>query len=229
MSRRVVVAIDGPAGAGKSTIARALARRLGYIYIDTGAMYRAVALWALRARIPLDDAHKLEQLAREARIEFSAGSSHILLNGEDVTVQIREPGMAEAASKVSMIRGVRRALAGAQRAMGEAASVIMEGRDIGTVIFPDADVKIFLDADPEARVGRRVDDMRRRGLEVVSDGVAREIGDRDRRDRTRAEAPLIQAPDAVYLDTTGLSIDQTEEAVLKIIRKRVSNGKEVAR
>jgi len=229
MSKRVVVAIDGPAGAGKSTIARALARRLGYIYIDTGAMYRAVALWALRAGIPLDDAYKLEQLAREARIAFSAGSSQVSLNGEDVTAQIREPGMAEAASKVSMIRGVRRALAGAQRSMGEASSVVMEGRDIGTVIFPDAEVKIFLDADPKERSERRVDDMRQRGLDVASDGVAREIADRDRRDRTRAEAPLIQAPDAVYLDTTGLSVDETEEAVLKIIRTRVSNGKEVAR
>lgn len=229
MSKRVVVAIDGPAGAGKSTIARALARRLGYVYIDTGAMYRAVALWAIRLGIALNDAHKLEQLAREARIEFAAGSSRVLLNGEDVTTAIREPGMAEAASKVSMIGGVRRAMVAAQRAMAEATSVIMEGRDIGTVVFPDADVKIFLDADPEARAERRVDDMRRRGLDVEPDGVAQEIAERDRRDRTRAESPLIQAPDAVYVDTTGLSVEQVEEAVLKIIRTRVSNGKEVAR
>ncbi len=229
MSKRVVVAIDGPAGAGKSTIARALARRLGYVYIDTGAMYRAVALWAIRAGIALNDAHKLEQLAREARIEFAAGSSRVLLNGEDVTAAIREAGMAEAASKVSMIGGVRRAMVAAQRAMAEATSVIMEGRDIGTVVFPDADVKIFLDADPGARAERRVDDMRSRGLAVEPDGVAQEIAERDRRDRTRAESPLVQAPDAVYVDTTGLSVGQVEEAVLKIIRTRVSNGKEVAR
>jgi cytidylate kinase len=229
MSRRVVVAIDGPAGAGKSTVARALARRLGYVYIDTGAMYRAVALWAVRLGVALNDAHRLEQLAREARIEFAAGSSRVLLNGEDVTAAIREPGMAEAASKVSMIGGVRRALVAAQRAMAESASVIMEGRDIGTVVFPDADVKIFLDADPEARAERRVEDLRRRGLAVEPDGVAQEIAERDRRDRTRSESPLIQAPDAVYVDTTGLSVERVEEAVLKIIRTRVSNGKEVAR
>jgi cytidylate kinase len=210
-------------------VARALARRLGYVYIDTGAMYRAVALWALRLGVALNDAHRLEQLAREAHIEFAAGSSRVLLNGEDVTAAIREPGMAEAASKVSMIGGVRRALVAAQRAMAESASVIMEGRDIGTVVFPDADVKIFLDADPRARAGRRVEDLRRRGLAVEPDGVAQEIAERDRRDRTRAESPLIQAPDAVYVDTTGLSVERVEEAILKIIRTRVSNGKEVAR
>jgi cytidylate kinase len=230
MSKRiVVVAIDGPAGAGKSTVARSVARRLGYVYVDTGAMYRAVALWALRAGIPPDDAFKLEQLAREARIEFTPGGERVLLNGEDVTAEIRRPEAGEAASKVSAISGVRRAMVDAQRALASQNSVLMEGRDIGTVVFPDADVKIFLDANEQVRAERRVEDLRKRGIKVNAEEVAREIADRDRRDRTRTEAPLIQAPDAIYFDTSGLTIDQVEDEVLKIIRARVSNGKEVKR
>ncbi|HVO97953.1 MAG TPA: (d)CMP kinase [Bryobacteraceae bacterium] len=221
MARKpVIVAIDGPAGAGKSTIARALARRLGFTYIDTGAMYRAVALWAMRVNVDLDDALKLEQLAREARIEIE-GDSRVLLNGEDVTAAIRDAEVSEAASKVSTAPGVRRAMRDEQRRIGSLHSVVMEGRDIGTVVFPDADVKIYLDADPAIRAGRRA-------LETGADAgkIAREIAERDQRDRTRSEAPLTQAPDAEYVDSTALTLEQAEEAILKIVRARTSNGKE---
>ncbi|MBS1876445.1 MAG: (d)CMP kinase [Acidobacteria bacterium] len=229
MARCVVVAIDGPAGAGKSTIARAVARRLGYVYIDTGAMYRAVALWALRNGIAPDDSHKLDELARHAKIEFTAGASTVVLNGEDVTAAIREPEVSDAASKASALPGVRRAMVDAQREMATGSSVVMEGRDIGTVVFPDAAVKIFLDANPDVRATRRVEELRGKGMEVGAETVAQEMADRDRRDRTRTEAPLVQAPDAIYVDTTGLTIEEVEEAVLKVIRGRVSNGKDVVR
>ena len=211
-----MIAIDGPAGAGKSTIARSLAGRLGFTYIDTGAMYRAVALWALRAGIDLDDMHRLEQLAKAADIEFDG--DRVILNGEDVTASIREPDVSDAASKVSIVPGVRRALREQQQSMGAARSVVMEGRDIGTVVFPEAQVKIFLDADPGERARRRAAETG-----IAPDQAAREMEERDRRDRTRAEAPLLQAPDAEYLDTSGLSPEQVEEAILKLVRKRTSN------
>ena len=215
----MIVAIDGPAGAGKSTIARSLARRLGFTYIDSGAMFRAVALWAMRAQVDLDDLHKLEQLAREARIEFE-GDTRVLLNGEDVTAAIRDPEVSKAASKVSIAPGVRRALRDEQRRIGSLHSVVMEGRDIGTVVFPDADVKIYLDADPHIRAGRRAQET---GAAVNE--IAREMHERDQRDRTRSEAPLMQAPDAEYIDSSGLSPEEVEEAILRVVRARTSNGK----
>jgi cytidylate kinase len=214
--KTIIIAIDGPAGAGKSTIARSLAGRLGFTYIDTGAMYRAVALWALRAGIDLDDNHRLEQLAKAADIEFDG--DRVILNGEDVTAAIREPDVSDAASKVSIVPGVRRAMREQQQSMGASKSVVMEGRDIGTVVFPQAQVKIFLDANPETRAERRA---RETGAEV--DSVAREIAERDQRDRSRTEAPLTQAPDAEYIDSSTLPPEEVEEAILKIIRRRTSN------
>jgi cytidylate kinase len=221
LSKRITVAIDGPAAAGKSTLARRIADKLGFICIDTGAMYRAVALWAMRTRVALSDMHRLEQLAREANIEFVSGSSSVLLNGEDVTEAIRAPELGDAASQVSQVPAVRRALVRKQRDIGETASVVMEGRDIGTMVFPDATVKIFLDASPEVRAERRAQEF---AMPAVA--VAEQIAQRDLRDRTRTESPLVQAPDAVYVDTTGLSIDEVEAALLKIVRDRTSNGKE---
>jgi cytidylate kinase len=221
-TKRVIVAIDGPAGAGKSTIARRLAERLGFTYIDTGAMYRAVGLWALRQGLEVTDMHRMEQLARAAAIQLLPGS-RILLNGEDVSTAIRTPEVSDAASKVSVIPAVRRALVEKQRALAETTSVVMEGRDIGTVVFPHAEVKIFLDAEADERARRRYREAPQDGSE---EQVAREMRERDQRDRTRAEAPLTQAPDAVYVDSTGLTPEAVEEAILKVIRARVSNGKE---
>ncbi len=221
MTKRITIAIDGPAGAGKSTLARRIAAKLGFVYVDTGAMYRAVALWALRANVALSDMHRLEQLANAAHIEFAPGDNSVLLNDEDVTSAIRTPEVSHAASEVSLVPAVRRALVEKQREIGEKASIVMEGRDIGTVVFPDATVKIFLDAIPEERATRRANEVA-----LPADVVERQIRERDQRDRGRAESPLVQAPDAVYVDTTGLSIEEAEAAILKIIRDRTSNGRE---
>jgi cytidylate kinase len=222
--RIVVVAIDGPSGAGKSTIARRLADRLQFIYIDTGAMYRAVALWGWRQGVDMGDMHRMEQLASAANIDLAPG--RIELNGEDVTEDIRRPEVSTGASKIAVIPGVRRAMVSKQRAIGERSSVVMEGRDIGTVVFPDAAVKIYLDAQIAERVHRRLDEMRAKGIEMDADVLAAQMKERDLRDTNRVDSPLAQAPDAVYLDSTQLSLDQVEEAILKIVRTRVTNGKE---
>jgi CMP/dCMP kinase len=229
MSKRIIVAIDGPAGAGKSTIARRVADRLGFVYINTGAMYRAVALWALRNGTDLNDMHRLEILAKEAKIEFLIGDGRVRLNGEDVSEAIYSPEVTAAASKVSSVAGVRRALIPLQRGIAQTASVVMEGRDIGSVIFPEAQIKIFLDANPEERARRRTLELQDRGEQVGVATVEAALRERDARDRQRTEAPLLQAPDAVLLDTTTLSPDQVEEQILQLVRSRTANGKEVHR
>jgi CMP/dCMP kinase len=217
----IVIAIDGPAAAGKSTIARRLAAKLGFIYIDSGAMYRAVALWALREKLDPSDRHRMEQLALAAGITLKDDGARVVLNGEDVTEAIRAPEVSRAASLVATIAGVRRALVEKQREIGSQNNVVMEGRDIGSVVFPNADVKIFLDAKSEERA-------RRRAAEVngSSEVISQQLRERDDRDRTRTEAPLTQQPDAVYVDSTGLSIDEVEEAILRLVRARITNGKE---
>ncbi len=218
----IVIAIDGPAGAGKSTVARQLAAQLGFTYIDTGAMYRAVALWAIRSNLALTDMHRMEQLADASVIVLHSETSQVSLNGEDVTEAIRTPEVSESASRVAAIAGVRRSMVAKQRKIAEDTNVVMEGRDIGSVVFPQAQVKIFLDADHTERARRRVDQQ---GESAEMERIAQELAERDHRDRMRAESPLAQAPDAVYINSTDLSIEEVVEALLKVVRAKTANGK----
>jgi cytidylate kinase len=215
----LIIAIDGPAGAGKSTVARTVARRLGYLFINTGAMYRAVAWKALREGVPLDDAGAVGRLAGESVIELTGGvdSMRVLIDGRDITDEIATPQIGFAASMVSTISAVRRALVARQQQMGRAGGVVMEGRDIGTQVFPDAEVKIYLDASPEARAQRRYDDDLARGVAVASpEEMKEEIERRDTRDKTRADSPLLRAEDAVYIDSSAMTVDEVVERILEI-------------
>jgi cytidylate kinase len=205
-----VIAIDGPAGAGKSTIAKGLAKELSYIYIDTGAMYRAVAYQALQQGIAADDAQALTKLAAESEIDMrvEGGENRILLNGEDVTAEIRLPEVGAMASPVSAIGGVREHLVAQQRRLAARGNVVMDGRDIGTVVLPDADCKIYLTASLDERVMRRYTELKAKGLDTTPEEVKNDIETRDYRDSHRENSPLRQADDAVYLDSTGLGIDE---------------------
>ena len=217
MMKPLIIAIDGPSGAGKGTIARAVARRLGFRHVDTGAMYRALAWKALQETIDLADEPAVAALARRAHFDVRDGS--VRLDGHDVAGAIRTPQMDEAASIVARQPKVREALIARQRAAGAVGGVVMEGRDIGTVVFPAADVKIFLDASPEERARRRATDPAHaagKGVTAIAD-VAIALAERDRLDRTRATSPLMMADDAVLIDTTAMSIDDAVEMVMKEI------------
>jgi cytidylate kinase len=220
MENRIVVAIDGPAGAGKSTIARAVAERLGFLHVDSGAMYRAVALWALENSIDPGDSHQVVPMAENAEIALADG--RVVLNGRDITAEVRRPEISQAASKVSAIAGVRRELVSKQQQYAAVASVVMEGRDIGTVVYPGAQVKIYLDASPDIRAKRRVDEV---GGDYET--VLRDIRERDNRDATRADSPLRKAEDAVYMDTSDMDEDNVIMAVLQIVQERISKRRGV--
>lgn len=225
----MTIAIDGPAGSGKSTVARTVADRLGYLYIDTGAMYRAVAYRALQASIPVADEQRLTQLAQSLRMQFvrdEGGSLRLLVDGEDVSEAIRTPAVSQATSPVSAFRGVRERLVQLQRQMGADGNVVMEGRDIQTVVFPDAEVKIFLTASDDERARRRHLELRQRGQQVCFEEVRRQMQERDRRDSERSLAPLAKAPDAVEIDTDHMGIEQVVEAVLQVARQRAGESPE---
>jgi cytidylate kinase len=218
----VIIAIDGPAASGKSTVARALAKHLGSGYLDTGAMYRAVAAEALRRGIALDDAAALTALAESVSITFEreAGSvlpTRVLIDGRDVTTEIRQPNVDTAVSPVSAVAGVRGAMVRIQRESGGEGDWVVEGRDIGTVVFPDAPVKVYLTASAEERARRREIDMRRLGVEIATDDVQKRLEARDVYDSTREASPLAAAEDAVRLDTTGLSVDEVVMLIARLV------------
>jgi len=217
-----IVAIDGPVGAGKSTVAMGVARVLGFRYIDTGAMYRSVAWLALRQGVNLPDERTVASVAASASIEFKPanGRPRVLVNGTDVTEAIRTPEVSAAASVVSAHPAVRQALVALQRTMGAEGGVVMEGRDISTVVFPDAEVKVYLDASPEERARRRFQELVSKGVAVDYESLKRAEEERDRRDSTRAHSPLRRAPDAVVIDTTGLTVEQIVDRIVKLVEKR---------
>src|SRR6516162_559363 len=229
MTTRLTIAIDGPAGSGKSTVARLVAAMLGYIYLDSGAMYRALALKALECRVDLDDEAALEALARETHIELkpptaeqeAAGrKNRVFLDGREVTEAIRAAEVAQAASRLATIAGVREVLVAEQQRAGEGGGVVMEGRDIGTVVFPGAELKIFLEASPETRAQRRWKEHQEKGEEMTLLEVLAEVKERDKRDRERKVSPLVKAADAVLVDNTAMGIDETARLIVFLADER---------
>jgi CMP/dCMP kinase len=218
--RNLIIAIDGPAGAGKSTIASRLARKLGYVNLESGAMYRALALKAIEWDISFDDGPALRKLAEGARIalEPTLGGNRVLLDGKDVSSRIRERDVTEAASRASVHPEVREWMVARQQDMGKDGGVVMEGRDIGTKVFPHADIKIFLDADPVVREQRRLDQQKVKG--VFAESMAADLRERDRRDRTRAASPLVPAEDAVVIDSTDLSEDSVLHQIENLVEAK---------
>ena len=219
--RKLTIAIDGPAGAGKSTIASRLARKLGYVNLESGAMYRALALKAIDHDASFDDETALLKLAQESRIQLepALGGNRTLLDGHDISSRIRERDVTEAASRVSVHPGVRAWMVARQQEMGAGGGVVMEGRDIGTKVFPDADLKIFLDADPVVREQRRMVQQKIKG--EVAANLAADLRDRDHRDRTRAASPLQAATDAVVIDSTKLAEDEVLARVEELARNKL--------
>lgn len=229
MKKNISVAIDGPGGAGKSTIAKAVAAKKGLIYLDTGAMYRSLALYAIRNGVDFDDGISDEEReiigglwdSFDLGVKYIDGVQHMFVNGEDVSGLIRTPQVSMGASRVSALPEVRVRLVEMQREIGKSADIIMDGRDIGTHVLKDATVKIFLTASAEARAKRRYDELMEKGAEVDFDTVYRELVERDKGDMTRAASPLTQAEDAVLLDTTDMTLEESVAAVLKLVEEKI--------
>jgi len=226
---QLTIAIDGPAGSGKSTVARRVAAMLGYLYLDSGAMYRAVALKAVERGIPLEDDARLVQLARDTHIELKAPTTEqeaaglknrVFLDGREVTTEIRTAEVAQAASRLATIAGVRERLVAEQQKAGEGGGVVMEGRDIGTVVFPRAELKIFLEASPETRAQRRWMEHQEKGEASTVEQVLEEVRERDRRDRERKVSPLVRADDAVLVDNTAMEIEETARLIVMLAEKK---------
>lgn len=219
----ISIAIDGPAGAGKSTMAKAAARALGYVYVDTGAIYRAVGYAALERGVSPEDKAGVETLLPALALElcWENDVQHVLLSGVDVSAEIRTPAVSDAASKVAALPCVRAFLMETQRRVAREHNVIMDGRDIGTVVLPHADVKIFLTADAEVRAKRRYDELQQKGDKTPYAQILAETKQRDKQDSERAAAPLRQAADAVVLDTSGYTLEQSVEAILSLVRRKL--------
>ena len=226
---KLTIAIDGPAGSGKSSVARRVAQMLGYLYLDSGAMYRALALKAVRQNIPLDSDVRLESLARDTHFELApptpelealGAKNRVFMDKEDVTRGIRAPEVAQAASRLATIAGVRAVLVAEQQAAGAGGGVVMEGRDIGTVVFPAAELKIFLEASPEVRAERRWKEHQEKGESLTLGQVLEEVRERDRRDRERKVSPLLRASDAVLIDNTAMNIEETARLVVMLAGER---------
>jgi len=224
-THKLIIAIDGPVGSGKSTAARRVAELLGYTYIDTGAMYRAVALKALRRKISLGATDEFVALAGRSRIDLRAqdGGQNVLLDGEDVTKEIRTPEVSQAASKIAVIEGVRRVLVAEQRRAGAKGGVVMEGRDIGSVVFPDAELKIFLTASDETRAQRRWREHQQKGDAIDLAKTLEEIRERDRRDAGREHSPLVRAEGAVLVDSTAMEAEEVAQLIAMLARETTEN------
>jgi CMP/dCMP kinase len=218
----LIIAIDGPSAAGKSTLAKRLAKELGFTYLDTGAMYRALALKVLREGIDIGNDEMLTELIGRTEIDLveTGGQLRVLLDGEDVSELIRTPEVSQMASKASALKTVRRWMLVLQRALGQRGDVVAEGRDIGTVVFPDAEVKIYLDASAQERARRRVEELRRAGRQVSLDETLREMVERDKRDSERDLAPLCKAADAVAIDSSALDAEALAQTVMQEIRRK---------
>jgi len=224
--RKLIIAIDGPVGSGKSTVARRVAQTLDYLYIDTGAMYRAIALKAIRGGVALDASDDLVTLAGDTHIDLRAqdGTQRVLLDSEDVTEAIRSPEVSQAASRVATVGGVRHVLVTEQRRAGHKGGVVMEGRDIGTVVFPDAELKIFLTASPEIRAERRWREHQQKGDAIDLARTLDEIRERDKRDRERATSPLVQARDAVVVDSTAMEPEEVARLIVMLAQRQAAEA-----